>query len=305
MPTVGRFVGLDVHDVENVLVARIGDDVHVVPRTLPQAVIGIHQLPRFAAVIRAIKSAIRIVRLDQRVHAVRVRRHGHADLSVWPLRQAVFLDVLPGRAAIVRAVEAAARASARHAPRSAPCLPQRRKKNVWIMRIEGYIDAAGVFVFVENLLPCLSAVGRAEDAAFGVRPVGMPQGRDEGDIGIRRINNDLADRARIVQANVLPGLAAVQRLVDTIAVRDVAANAGFARPHVQDIVIGTRHCNAADGGGALFVKDRTTTSSRRRSTSRLRRRSRRNSKSSDPREFRPPSAIARRGMARSCGTSSP
>jgi hypothetical protein len=100
MSAVGRLVGVHVHDVENVLVPRIGDHVHVVPRPLPQTVVGIHQLPRLAAVIGPVQSAIRIVCLDQRVHALRIRRHRYADLSVWALRKSVLFEMLPGRSAV-------------------------------------------------------------------------------------------------------------------------------------------------------------------------------------------------------------
>ena len=278
VPAVGGLVGLHVHDVEHIFVARIGDHVHVVPGPLPQAVAGVHQLPRFAAIVGAIESAVRIVGLDQRIDAIRIGGDRHADFSIRPLGQAVLFEVLPGRASIVRAVEAAARAAAGHAPRSAPRLPERGKKNVGIMRIEGDVDAARVFVFVENFLPGLAAVGGAEDAALGVRAVRMAESRDESDVGIGGIDNDFADGARIVQANVLPGLAAVERLVNAVAVRNVAANAGFAGPHIKDVVVRSSPLRCCRSRTCLPCRKQKTTSWRRRWTSRLRRRSRRNSR---------------------------
>ena len=77
------------------------------------------------------------------------------------------------------------------------------------MRIESYVDASGVLIFVENFLPGLAAVSRAENAAFGVRSVGMAESGHENDIRIVGIDDDFADGAAVVQANVLPGLAAV------------------------------------------------------------------------------------------------
>ena len=59
-----------------------------------------------------------------------------------------------------------------------PCLPERSKDDVGIVRIENDIDAAGVFVFVENFLEGLSAVGRAKDAALFVRTVRVPSDSD-------------------------------------------------------------------------------------------------------------------------------
>ena len=84
----------------------------------------------------------------------------------------------------------------------------------------------------------------------------MAEGGDERDIGIARIDDDFADGARVAQADVLPGLAAVHGLVDAVALRDVAAQAGFSRADVQNIWIGHRHGEAANGGRAFLVEDR-------------------------------------------------
>ena len=94
------FVGVNVHDIEAVLVLRIGDDVHVVPGPLPQAMAGIDQLPRLPTVVRAVESTIRIVRLNQGIDALGVGGDGHANFSVWPLRQSMFFYPLPGCASI-------------------------------------------------------------------------------------------------------------------------------------------------------------------------------------------------------------
>src|SRR5277367_860705 len=98
------------------------------------------------------------------------------------------------------------------------------------MWIEGHIDTARVLVLIENFLPGLAPVNRPENSTLSVRPVHMSQRRHKRNIRIRRINNDLADGARIFQPNVLPGLAAIQRFVNSISVRDIAANARLSRP---------------------------------------------------------------------------
>jgi len=79
---------------------------------------------------------------------------------------------------------------------------------VGILRIERHVDRTGVLVFVENLVPGLAAVGGAKDAAFCVGSVGVPQRGDESDIGIVRVYDHLANRARVFQADVLPDLPA-------------------------------------------------------------------------------------------------
>jgi hypothetical protein len=77
------------------------------------------------------------------------------------------------------------------------------------MRIENDIDRACVFVFVKNLRPGLAAVGRAEDAALRVRPVGVSDCGDEDDVGIIGIDDEGADMAGVAQADVAPVAAAI------------------------------------------------------------------------------------------------
>ena len=51
--------------------------------------------------------------------------------------------------------------------------PHAGEDHLRVAGIEGQVHAAGVLVFVENLLKGLAAVERAEDAALGIRAVGM------------------------------------------------------------------------------------------------------------------------------------
>ena len=125
-----------------------------------------------------------------------------------------------------------------------------------ILRIENDVDAAGAVVEVMNFLPALAAVASAENATFGVFAVSMPESGNEGDIRIRGVDDDFADVARVLQANVVPGLAAVVRTVDAVTEGDVAANAGFACADINDVGIGFRDRDAADGGGGLLVEKR-------------------------------------------------
>ena len=123
------------------------------------------------------------------------------------------------------------------------------------MRIEGYIDAAGVLVLEQDLGPGLAAVGGAEDAALLIRPVRMPKRSHENDAGIARVDDQLADRAGVAQAHVLPGFARVERFVDAVAGGGIAADAAFAGADIDDVGIGRRHGQAADGGRLLVVED--------------------------------------------------
>src|SRR5438445_13819149 len=51
-------------------------------------------------------------------------------------------------------------------------------------------------------------------------------------------------------------LAAAEAFIDSVTVRAVAANAGFAGADVDHVVIRVRDRDAADGRGALLVEDR-------------------------------------------------
>src|SRR5207244_13642553 len=100
------------------------------------------------------------------------------------------------------------------------------------------VDAAGAIVEVENFLPGLAAITSAEDAAFRVRAVGMAESGDQGDVGIRGMDDDLADVAGVFQSNVVPSLAAVVRTIDAIAKGDVAGNAGLSGGALGYVVLG-------------------------------------------------------------------
>ena len=73
--------------------------------------------------------------------------------------------------------------------------------------------------------------------------------------GLVRVDRDAGDVARLGQAQVAPGLAAVVGLVDAVAVRDVAADAGLARAGVDDVRIGVGDRDRADRGGEEAVRD--------------------------------------------------
>src|SRR5437899_1586925 len=123
-----------------------------------------------------------------------------------------------------------------------------------ILRVENDVDAAGAVVEIENFFPRFAAIARAEDAALRVGAVGMAEGSDEGDIRIRGMDDDGADVAGVLQADVVPSLAAVVRTIDAIAERDVAANAGFAAADVNHIGIGIGDSDGTDGRGSLLLK---------------------------------------------------
>src|SRR5207244_3452455 len=98
--------------------------------------------------------------------------------------------------------------------------------------------------------------GAAEETALFVRAVRMAQRGNKNDVGVFRIDDDGTDVARVFQSEVLPCLASVHRLVHAVAIADVAANAGLARTHIDDVVIGRGNGDAADRSDRLTVEQR-------------------------------------------------
>ena len=90
----------------------------------------------------------------------------------------------------------------------------------------------------------------------------MAQGRDKYDVGVFRINNDSANMACIFQSDIFPGLAAIQGFVHAIAIRNIAANAGFSRTGIDDVVVRLCNCNAAYRCDVLFVENGMPVSAR-------------------------------------------
>src|SRR5258708_1375680 len=97
---IGGFESFHIHDVDDVFVPRIGDDVHVIPRSLPQAMAGIDELPSFAAIVGAVQAAIGIAGFDDGVDAIGVGRDRDANASVGAFGQAMLFEPLPGGAAV-------------------------------------------------------------------------------------------------------------------------------------------------------------------------------------------------------------
>ena len=100
-------------------------------------------------------------------------------------------ELLPGVAAVGGFEKTAAGAGPRAVfPGALARGPQHGVDGARVGGIEREVDRAGVFVFVEHLLPGVAAIGGAEDAALGVGAVGVAEhGREEA-IGIARIDED-------------------------------------------------------------------------------------------------------------------
>src|SRR5882724_136836 len=244
-----------VRDEDGVYIFRISPDMGEIPGALAEAVVVGNERPVLATVVRAIEPAF--LSFDERVDDIRIGAgDGHADAPERAFGDAVAFDALPGGTVVVRTEEAVLGATAIERPGSAVALPHGGEENVGIAGIEYDVNAAGAIVKIEDFFPVLAAVASSEDAAFGVRAIGMAQSGDEYDVWIRGMNDEFADVPGVLQSDIGPSLAGVIRTIDAVAEGDISADASFAGSRVNDVGIGIGDRDAADGGGGLFVEER-------------------------------------------------
>src|SRR5262249_21968385 len=133
---------------------------------------------------------------------------------------------------------------------------RRRVEQLRVLRVHRQIDEAGILVDELHLRPGLAAVGGLVDAALLVRRPEVAQRRDVHDVGVLRVDDDAADVARLLETDVLPGLAAVGGLVHAVAPRDAVARVVLAGADPHDVGVGRRHRDGTDAQGRLVVEDR-------------------------------------------------
>src|SRR5262249_32812860 len=88
-----------------------------------------------------------------------------------------------------------------------------------IGRIKGQIDGSSVFILIEDLLPGASAVQRAKDSSLWVGTIRMSECGDEDTIGVLWVDQDCRNLPSVGEAEVAPGAAAVDGLVDAVSHR--------------------------------------------------------------------------------------
>ncbi len=156
---------------------------------------------------------------------------------------ASFVHVAPPS---VRPVDVAARAAAVEAPRLPLALIRRREQRLRILRIHDDVGGTGVVVDEQHVVPGPAAIGRFEHAPLGVRAPQMADRRDIHDVRIAGMNDDAADVPRLVESDVRPRAAGVDRFVDAVAPRRALPVVGFARARPDDVRVRRRHREVAD-----------------------------------------------------------
>src|SRR5262249_1029301 len=132
--------------------------------------------------------------------------------------------------------------------------PRGDDEGLRIARVHDDIDDAGLVVDVVNSLPGLAAVSRLEEAAFLIGAIEPAERADINSVGILRMNYDAADLEALGEPLVLPRFAAVGGAIDAVAIGDGVARIGFAGADPDDVPIGRRDGDGADGYGVFLVE---------------------------------------------------
>src|SRR5207237_5152304 len=161
-------------------------------------------------------------------------------------------ELSPGGSAVARFVQPAARSlPGAILPRSLTCGPNDCVHRLRIGGVERQRGGTGIFISVEDLLPCFAAVARAKDAAFRVGAVRMSEHGSEQAVGVARVNDERRDLLPVAQAQMLPGLAAVAGLVNAIANGKIGPLQAFAAADIDDVRVRRGDAERADGSGGL------------------------------------------------------
>src|ERR1700730_9933405 len=108
----------------------------------------------------------------------------------------------------------------------------------------------------QHPLPFLAAILRIKNASLRIRPIRMPQRRHEDSFGVSRIDQNPRNLPRILQANVRPSLPAVRGPVHPVAISNIRAHVRFARSHINNLRIRSRHRDRPNRSNSLRVKYR-------------------------------------------------
>ena len=90
----------------------------------------------------------------------------------------------------------------------------------------------------------------------------MAQRGYKGDIWIARMNDHAGDMLRVRQTDVGPGSPAIRALVHSIPIRNVAADAGLPRAHINYVGIGIGHRDRTNRRNRLLIEQRYPTQTR-------------------------------------------
>src|ERR1700722_2341658 len=108
---------------------------------------------------------------------------------------------------------------------------------------------------IEDLGPMHSAINGFINSTLLVWRISVTKSAHIDNLRILRINHDSADLARILQAYVRPGGAAVAGFVNTVTRRQVGSNIRLARSGVDRLGVSRCHGDCSDRSHRLVVED--------------------------------------------------
>ncbi len=167
-----------------------------------------------------------------------------------------FSTLLPGRARVGGPVDRRLGPAVDERPDVAAALVGSGVEHVGVARVDGDVVDAGVLADRQHGLPGLPRVGGLVQPAVAARRPERPHRRHVDHLGIARIDDDAADVHRILEAQVLPRLAAVDGAVDPVAVGDAALAVVLAGADPDHVGVVRVDGDAADRERALGVEDR-------------------------------------------------
>src|SRR6266581_5815545 len=133
--------------------------------------------------------------------------------------------------------------------------PYAGKQDARIAWIHRNVRTTTVLIHKEHALPMVAAISRAEDTAFLLGTISVPEGARQHDVRILWIDGDVSDAAGFLEPHQFPGLAGVGRLINAGANRNVAADPSFTSTGPNNIWIRRSHCQRTDRRHRLAVKD--------------------------------------------------
>ena len=238
-------------------VGGVGVDVCVVERPQQQRVHCAHLRPRIARIIGAIHAGLWLLGFHQYINAIwrrcRDRNVGLADDAGGQAAS----QLRPRAATVSGAIDAAVvLAAGDDGPRPTYTAPRCRVQRVRIVGPGTEIGDAGGVVHEQHLLPRFTTVcGAIHTTFFRVAERHALRG-DECDIGVGRVDHHCADLSDIAQAAKLPCLARVVGAIHAASDDHIRSNAIGAGADPDDVRIGRRDADRADGsGGEVSVRD--------------------------------------------------
>ena len=135
-------------------------------------------------------------------------------------------------------------------------MPHPGKQDMRIAWVHGQVRAARFLVHKQHPLPTFSAIGGAEDPAFGLRTVSVSQCTGQHDFRMVGIDDDVSNAPRFLQPHGCPGLPRIERAVNSTPNRYVAPDERFSGACPNHIRVAPRHRQRSNRRHRLCIENR-------------------------------------------------